>query len=260
MPAQYHRSALFCLVSAITTPASAMIGGAGQSGIRDGRSRCFWRIRLTREETAISPYRTTISTAVKVTTVISEDWKQRMDASTPTISVATHGAPRRGSTLAIHELTGSGQALSRPLAHTILANCNVMATEALKIAITAAVTTARPTSAREPRTSSAKLIPLSYPSTENKAVARAVSMRLTPIADTPLVPLATTGWLRIDRGCCRCVKPATASAPTTSSSSARQTPVNQALNLIFSRHTRVTRIIPNPEASLVEMPELSACT
>ena len=100
MPAQYHRSVLFCLVSAITTPAGAMIGGAGQSGIFDGRSRCFWVIRLTRAEMAISPYRTTISTAVKVTTVISEDWKQRMDASVPTISVATHGAPRRGSTLA----------------------------------------------------------------------------------------------------------------------------------------------------------------
>src|SRR5215470_1044014 len=119
MAAQYHRSALFCLVSAITTPARAMIGGAGQSGIFDGLSRCFWRTRLTRAETAISPYRTTIRTAVKVTTVISEDWKHRMVASAPTISVATHGAPRRESTLVTHVLTGSGQALSRPLAHTI---------------------------------------------------------------------------------------------------------------------------------------------
>jgi hypothetical protein len=80
------------------------------------------------------------------------------------------------------------------------------------------------------------------------------------MADTAVVPLAATGWLRIDSGCCRCVNPATASAPTTISSSARQIPVNQALNLIFIRHTRVTRIIPNPEASLVGMPELSACT
>ena len=36
--------------------------------------------------------------------------------------------------MAIHELTGSGQATSRPLAHTILENCRVMATDALKIA------------------------------------------------------------------------------------------------------------------------------
>jgi hypothetical protein len=114
-----------------------MIGGTGQRGIFDGRSRCFWRTRLTRALTAISPYRTTISTAVNVTTVISEDWKQRMVASTPTISVATHGAPRRESTFSIHVLTGSGQALSRPLAHTIRENCKVMATDALKIAISA---------------------------------------------------------------------------------------------------------------------------
>ena len=93
--------------------------------------------RLTRAEIAISPYSTTISTAVNVTTVISEDWKQRMVASVPTISVATQGAPRRGSTLAIRELIGSGQAKSRPLAHTILENCRVMATDALKIAISA---------------------------------------------------------------------------------------------------------------------------
>src|SRR5580658_1898569 len=132
MPAQSQRSEPFCLVSATTTPASAMIGGTGQSGIFDGRSRCFCVTRLTRAETAISPYRTTISTAVKVTTEISVDWKQRIVASVPTISVATHGEPRRGSTFEIHELTGSGQAKSRPLAQTIRENCRVIATEALK--------------------------------------------------------------------------------------------------------------------------------
>ena len=129
-----------------------------------------------------------------------------------------------------------------------------------KIPIDAAVTTARPTSFFEPRTSSAKLIPLSYPFTENNAVASAVTIRLTPIADTPVVPVGPTGWLRIDHGWCQWLNPATASAPTTISSIARQTPVNQALNLIFSRHTSVTRIIPKPETSLVEMPESSACT
>ena len=36
--------------------------------------------------------------------MISEDWKQRMVASVPTISVATQGEPRRGSTRAICEL------------------------------------------------------------------------------------------------------------------------------------------------------------
>jgi len=80
------------------------------------------------------------------------------------------------------------------------------------------------------------------------------------MADTALVPLAATGWLRIDHGCCQCENPATASAPTMISSMARQTPVNQALNLIFSRHISVTRIIPKPEASRVEMLALSACT
>ena len=135
MHAVTTRSECFCWVRAITTPARAMIGGTGQSGIRDGRARCFCRTRLTSAETAISPYSTTISTAVNVTTVTSEAWKQRMVASVPTMSVATQGAPRLCSTFAIHELTGSGQAKSRPLAHTIRENCRVMATEALKIAM-----------------------------------------------------------------------------------------------------------------------------
>jgi hypothetical protein len=39
--------------------------------------------------------------------------------------------------LAIRELIGLGQAKSRPLAHTIRENCRVMATDALKIAISA---------------------------------------------------------------------------------------------------------------------------
>jgi len=69
--------------------------------------------------------------------VISEDWKQRMVASVPTISVATQGEPRRGSTRAICELTGFGQAMSRPVAHTIRENCRVIATDALKMAISA---------------------------------------------------------------------------------------------------------------------------
>src|ERR1700758_724477 len=114
-----------------------MMGGTGHSGIRDGLSRCRCRIRLTSADSAISPYRTTMSTAVNVTTAISVDWKHKMVASVPTISVATHGAPRLLSILVTHELTGSGQAKSRPLAHTIRANCSVIATDALKIAISA---------------------------------------------------------------------------------------------------------------------------
>src|ERR1700685_141445 len=132
MMTQVQRSEPFCLVSAMTTPASAMSGGTGQIGIFDGRSRCRWRTRLTRAETAISPYRTMISTAVKVTTAISVDWKQRMGASVPTISVATQGEPRRGSTFAIHELTGWGQATSRPLGHTIRGDCRGVGTGGVK--------------------------------------------------------------------------------------------------------------------------------
>src|SRR5215467_13022257 len=137
MHAVITRSEPFCLVSATTTPTRAMSGGTGQNGIRDGRSRCRCRTRLTRAETAMRPYKITISTAVNVTTVISDAWKHKIVASTPTIRVATHGAPRLCSTFAIHELTGSGQAKSRPLAHTIRANCSVIATDALKIAIRA---------------------------------------------------------------------------------------------------------------------------
>ena len=110
----------------------------------------------------------------------------------------------------------------------------------------AAVTTARPTSFFEPRTSSAKLIPLSYPFTENRAVASAVTIRPVPIADTPVVPVGPTGWLRIDSGWCQWLNPATASAPTTISSIARQMPVNQALNLICIRQHQ--RDQDHPEA------------
>src|SRR5207253_8868590 len=110
-----------CCVGAITQPASARIGGTGQSGILDGRARFACRTRLTSAEMAISAYSVTIRTAVKVTTATSVDWKQRMVASAPTIRVATHGVPRPGMTLAIQELTGSGQAMSRPAAQTTLA-------------------------------------------------------------------------------------------------------------------------------------------
>src|ERR1700682_4408175 len=54
------------------------------------------------------------STEVKVTTAIRPPWYERMVASAPTISVATQGAPRLGSTLPIHSLITPGQARSRP--------------------------------------------------------------------------------------------------------------------------------------------------
>src|SRR5207245_4096678 len=74
------------------------------------------------------------NTAVKVTTVIRLPWNDRMVAKAPTINVATHGAPRFGSTFPIHSLMTVGQARSRPAAQTMRANCSVMARAAFRIA------------------------------------------------------------------------------------------------------------------------------
>src|SRR5215469_2011546 len=77
-------------------PASAMIGGRGHSGSRYGRSSWRSRILLTSAATTTRPYEIAYSTEVKVMTDTSVDCRQSATPTTPTISVASHGEPRRG--------------------------------------------------------------------------------------------------------------------------------------------------------------------
>jgi hypothetical protein len=65
------------------------------------------------------------------------------------------------------------------------------------IPIDAASTTALPTLDASPSVSSEKLIALSYPFTENKAVANAAMIALVATGPIPFVPAATWGWVNV---------------------------------------------------------------
>src|SRR3954451_8937251 len=81
-----------------------------------------------------------IITAVEETTVCRLDIRHRIVAHAPMKSVATHGAPlafSRESAL----VTGPGHAWSRAVDHMIRANCSVMASDALKMAMIAPIVT-----------------------------------------------------------------------------------------------------------------------
>src|SRR5579872_2141731 len=67
-------------------------------------------------------------------TETKDDCRQRTTPTPPTMRVATHGDPRRELTLLIHLLTGSGHALSRPLAQMTREYCRVSARAALTMA------------------------------------------------------------------------------------------------------------------------------
>src|SRR3954454_23945201 len=134
------RSRCVCLVRAMATPARAITGEAGHSGMRQGRVRSRWRTRLTSAEMAISAYSAMIITAVEDTTDCRLDFAHRIVAQAPMNSVATHGAPLRLTRLSASD-TGPGHARSRAVEKMIRANCSVMASDALKMAMMAPTVT-----------------------------------------------------------------------------------------------------------------------
>src|SRR2546423_1424241 len=81
-----------------------------------------------------------IITAVEDTTDCRLDLAHRIVAQAPMNSVATHGAPLAFSRLSAAD-TGPGQARSRAVENMIRANCSVMASDALKIAMIAPTVT-----------------------------------------------------------------------------------------------------------------------
>src|SRR5690348_2693891 len=81
-----------------------------------------------------------IITAVEDTTDCRLDFAHRTVAQAPMNSVATHGAPLRLSRVNASD-TGFGHARSRAVENMIRANCSVMASDALKIAMIAPTVT-----------------------------------------------------------------------------------------------------------------------
>src|SRR3954471_21023041 len=81
-----------------------------------------------------------IITAVDDTTDCRLDFAHRIVAQTPMNSVATHGAPLPLTLLSASE-TGPGHARSRAVENMIRANCSVMASDALKMAMIAPTVT-----------------------------------------------------------------------------------------------------------------------
>src|SRR4051794_22994267 len=134
------RSRCVCLVRAMATPARAITGEAGHSGMRQGRVRSRWRTRLTSAEMAISAYSAMIITAVEDTTDCRLDFAHRIVAQAPMNSVATQGAPLRLMRASARD-TGPGHAWSRAVEKMMRANCSVMASEALKMAMIAPTVT-----------------------------------------------------------------------------------------------------------------------
>src|SRR5215211_6502648 len=98
---------------AMPTPANAILGGTGHTGMRHGRARLRWRMRLTGAERATSAYSTTISTPVKVTALTKSEKNESAAADTPTTIAPTHGLPYRSLTLVSASLAPMGHARSR---------------------------------------------------------------------------------------------------------------------------------------------------